>query len=291
MDVDIEVFDGGTMGGAVRVGDTVRRPAGPWSPTIQRLLGHLREQGATWAPEPLGLDEEGRDNVAFMPGMVPQYPLPEWVWSDAVLLRAVQYLGELHEASRTFDTAGATWQLPAHEPAEVICHNDFAPYNMVFHDGRLRAVIDWDTASPGPRVWDLAYLAYRLVPLTGGDAGTERARRLRLLCRAYGHRVEPADLLPVVVRRLHDLADFSEARATDDRPELRDHADLYRRDAAWIGSLSSGAAVGAQPGPQQQDAERDQGRLEGEGDGQAVPVGEAAEQVRGSGGDQAQYHL
>ena len=48
------------------------------------------------------------------------------------------------------------WQTPAHKPPEVICHNDFAPDNMVF-DGRRRlvGVIDGDTASPGPRVWDL----------------------------------------------------------------------------------------------------------------------------------------
>jgi len=39
------------MGGAVRVGETVRRPAGAWTPTVQRLLCHLREQGLDWVPE------------------------------------------------------------------------------------------------------------------------------------------------------------------------------------------------------------------------------------------------
>ena len=47
----------------------------------------------------------------------------------------------------------------------MICHNDYAPYNLVFRDGRLVGVIDFETAAPGPRAWDLAYLAYRLVPL------------------------------------------------------------------------------------------------------------------------------
>ena len=32
---------GGNLGGAVRVGDTVRRPVGPWTPAVHALLGHL----------------------------------------------------------------------------------------------------------------------------------------------------------------------------------------------------------------------------------------------------------
>ncbi len=51
---------------------------------------------------------------------------------------------------------------------------------MVFHQGNLRGLIDFDTASPGPRVWDLAYLAYQLVPFTetaGGAAAGLAARR------------------------------------------------------------------------------------------------------------------
>ena len=47
----------------------------------------------------------------------------------------------------------------------MICHNDVAPYNTVFVDGRPRALIDFDTAGPGPRVWDIAYAAYTFVPL------------------------------------------------------------------------------------------------------------------------------
>ncbi|MEU8664028.1 aminoglycoside phosphotransferase family protein [Actinoplanes philippinensis] len=236
-----EVFDGGNMGGAVRVGGTVRRTAGPWSPTIQRLLHHVRDRGINGIPEPLGADEHGRDNVSYLAGVVPRYPLPDWVWSDAVLVDTARFLAAFHEASADFDVAGATWQVPVHHPVEVICHNDFAPYNMVFNEQRLTAVIDWDTASPGPRVWDLAYLAYRIVPLTDpansdglGNSVIERARRLRLLCDTYGHRLDPSVVLPVVVQRLHDLAAFTEARATAGREHLSDHAALYRRDAVWI---------------------------------------------------------
>lgn len=62
---------GGNMGGAVRVGTTVRRPSGPWSATVPRLLRHLREAGLDWVPEPLGVDEHGRDVTSYLPGRVP----------------------------------------------------------------------------------------------------------------------------------------------------------------------------------------------------------------------------
>ena len=56
--------------------------------------------------------------------------------------------------------------MPGDLPAEVVCHNDFAPYNVVFDDGGPVGVIDWETAAPGARVWDVAYAAYRWVPLS-----------------------------------------------------------------------------------------------------------------------------
>jgi phosphotransferase family enzyme len=240
-----EELAGGNMGGAVRVGVSVRRRAGVWSPTIQRLLRHLRQHGLDWVPEPLGRDQDGRDSVSYLAGEVPQYPLPAWSWSEDILTDAAWHLAQLHAAGADFDITDASWQIPAHEPVEVICHNDFAPYNMVFAQGRLTGVIDWDTASPGPRVWDLAYLAYRLVPLTdpaNGDGPDidmgRRTRRLRLLCdtysRCHGHEVGPAAVLPVAVQRLHDLAHFTQARADAGQEGLRSHVDLYRRDAAWI---------------------------------------------------------
>lgn len=59
---------GGNVGGAVHVGDTVRRPAGRWTPTIQRLLGTLADAGIPEVPRPLGLDDHGREVVSYIPG-------------------------------------------------------------------------------------------------------------------------------------------------------------------------------------------------------------------------------
>ena len=238
---------GGNMSAVVRRGQAVHRSAGPWTPTIHRLLDHLHERGLSWLPRPLGLDEQGREVLTYLPGTVPSYPLPLWVWSEEVLVEAGRRLAQLHQASAGFDLTGAVWQIPAHAPVEVICLNDAAPYNMVFDDAhRLSGVIDLDTASPGPRVWDLAYLAYRLAPLTQAqdtgagppDLATSR-HRLELLCRAYAGAGDQVvlgvrDVASTAIVRLTDLAEFTAARAAAGAAHVAAHVQGYRDDARWI---------------------------------------------------------
>jgi hypothetical protein len=239
-------FGGGNLSAAVRVGDTVQRDAGPWTPTIHRLLGHLHDRGIRWVPRPLGTigPSQAREVVSLLPGTVPKYPMPPWVWDDAILVDAAAHLAAVHRASRDFDTADSCWRIAAHVPTEVICHNDFAPYNLVFDaQHAIVGVIDWDTASPGPRIWDLAYLAYRLVPLAAPGnpdapaAGNldEKRRRLALLCRSYGDDdIHPGGVAASAVQRLHELADFTADRARSGTQHLREHVQRYEHDAAWL---------------------------------------------------------
>ena len=238
---------GGNMNDVVRRGQAVHRTAGPWTPTIHRLLNHLYGHGVDWLPRPLGLDEQGREILTYLPGTVPGYPMPSWVWSEDVLVEAGRRLAQVHQASADFDATDTVWQLPAHSPVEVICLNDVAPYNMVFDDDRqLTGFIDVDTASPGPRAWDLAYLAYRLAPLSQFEDTTAdlrslpaRRHRLELLCQAYaegGDRVALATrgVLHTMIVRLEDLGDFAAARAAAGASQVAAHAQCYRDDARWL---------------------------------------------------------
>lgn len=219
-----------------RVGDDVHRAAGPWTDSVHALLVHVRERGVRWVPEPRGRDDAGREVVGYVAGDVPAYPMPEWVWAERVLVDAARHLRQYHDATIDFPRDGCVWQLPSHEPAEVVCHNDFAPYNLAFRDGALVGAIDFDTASPGPRAWDLAYLAHRLVPLhadAGARADATRAHRLHVLCDAYGG-ITPGEVLTLVPERLEELAAWTDARAADGPAELREHAAIYRADAAYV---------------------------------------------------------
>lgn len=235
----------------VRVGDTVRRVSGPWTPAVHALLVAARDAGVAEVPAPLGLDEAGREVLEFVPGKMLVDAPAEVQWSGAVLEQAGRLLRRLHEASRDLATGPVrAWRMPANDPAEVICHNDVAPYNLVVDDGgRLVGLIDFDLASPGPRLRDLAYLAYRLAPLAedaeGFDpdrtsAGEGPLERVRRLVAAYGLPYEVPEVLEAAADRLVELAAFTEARAVETgRDEFLEHAAMYRRDAKRLRVMSA----------------------------------------------------
>ncbi|WP_277207358.1 aminoglycoside phosphotransferase family protein [Isoptericola croceus] len=232
---------GGNVGAVVRVGDTVRRTAGPWTPTIHALLAWVRARGASMVPVPLGIDDGGREVLSFLPGEVAGWPVPAWVWEPETAQAAGTMLRTWHDATEGFALQDATWRVPPRDPVEVVCLNDIAPYNMVHDGNRLVGLIDIDMASPGPRVWDLAYLAYRIcgwcedMPAPTGSA--PRAVRLDLLLDAYGRDAAPSTtaVMSTMRQRLHDLADWTDEHArTTGATRLLEHAAMYRRDATRL---------------------------------------------------------
>ncbi|TFD03434.1 hypothetical protein [Cryobacterium sp. TMT1-66-1] len=75
--------------------------------------------------------------LSYLPGIVGNYPLPGWMWSPTILHEAGSLLRRIHDADVPLAHLAATWQLPAHEPIEVVCLNDVALYHMVVQDGHL----------------------------------------------------------------------------------------------------------------------------------------------------------
>jgi hypothetical protein len=190
---------GGTLNSVVRVGDTVRRVAGPWTPTIHALLRHLRAHGFELAPEPLGIDDRGREILSFIPGTTVGWslPWPDLIRDDGLLEQVGATTALYHHAVIDFRPPGIVpWQSApaALRASELVCHHDLAPYNVVLSGGGLQGIIDWDLAGPGSAVSELAFVAWQWVPLHGpfvtelmGWAQVpNRARRLRLLLDAYG---------------------------------------------------------------------------------------------------------
>lgn len=240
---------GGNVTSVIRVGMTVRRGIGPWSPSVQQLLRHLEEVGFDGAPRFLGVDEHGREILSYLPGEVGHYPLPETFWSPASLTAAARLLRRFHDATVSFVAPiDAVWQmadsnLPVHE---VICHNDAAPHNVVFVNGLPVAWIDFDTAGPGPRIRDVAYSAYRFVPLAeeaharslGFHHPNEVAGRLRAFCDAYGLE-DRSLLLATVEERLEELVEWIIEHAEAGNPAYRRHVEeghlsLYEGDLAFL---------------------------------------------------------
>lgn len=204
----------GFLSSVVRRGDVLDRPAGASTPAVQALLGHIARVRPGLAPRPLGYETPGGvERVEFIEGDVAGGgAVPPYVWLDETLAALARLLGELHDATVGFrPPEGARWRTDAAHPAggEVVCHNDVAPWNTVFRGQRPVALIDWDLAAPGPRLWDVSFAIWHFVPFYGGASGDPfepgtlgpRGRRARLFCDAYG-LADRAAVVPTLLERM-----------------------------------------------------------------------------------------
>jgi Ser/Thr protein kinase RdoA (MazF antagonist) len=202
-----EPLPGGNFSGVVRVGDTVRRETGPWTPAVHALLRHLEAAGFDAAPRVLGIDERGREILTYVEGEVPHVTGGAYLWEDEAPFAVGALVRRYHQACAGFvPPDGARWRMGG-ERGEVICHHDVAPWNLVFRDARPVALIDWDFAGPGTRLWELAYAAWRFGPLTSGADPVEAGRRVRLLCDGY-ELTERVALLETAVARMQAMHDL-----------------------------------------------------------------------------------
>lgn len=241
VDAPDEELTGGNSTPVVRRGDTVLRETGPWTPAVHRFLQHLDAQGMTGVPRVIGMTDDNREQLSFVPGECAQYPLPGYVWHDEVLTDVARLTRRLHDASIGCDQTGPWRSTPVGAP-EVICHVDIAPYNVTFVDGRVSGIIDFDHAAPAPRLWDVAHAVYRFAPLTGGDSTDrfstdERLARLDAFVTAYGQQWTRVEVLEVVLQRVLGLVDHAQAAADSGRPEMHHHARLYRDDVDVVRAL------------------------------------------------------
>ena len=65
-----EELGGGGLTPVVRVGETVRRTTGPWTPAVHALLEHLADVGFDGAPRVEGFDDEGREVLEYVAGEI-----------------------------------------------------------------------------------------------------------------------------------------------------------------------------------------------------------------------------
>jgi hypothetical protein len=63
-----QVLAGGNVADVVvRIGPTVRKPAGPQTPAVAAFLDHLQASGNPAAPRSLGYDDRGRHVLEYIP--------------------------------------------------------------------------------------------------------------------------------------------------------------------------------------------------------------------------------
>jgi hypothetical protein len=153
-------LEGGFDRGAVRRGRVVYRRGGPWTPAVRHLLSYLADQGFRGAPRPVPSNSEDGDVVTYLDGekVGAQRPCPAWMHTGEALGQVGRWLRDYQQAVADYrPPPHAVWQeshVP-YGPGVVIAHNDAAPYNAVWKDGKLVGFIDWDMAGPRWREDDL----------------------------------------------------------------------------------------------------------------------------------------
>ncbi len=201
----------GNVANPVRVGNTVRRDSGPWTPAVHALLRHVRAHGFDGAPLPLGLDEDGREILEYIDGVDGREVAP----TEASLRSAISLIRRYHDATVDFDSSDLAWNTEpfmvdqSGDAPEIVAHNDLGTWNVIYRDGLAVGVVDWDFAAPASRLWDVASATWCFTPMYPDDLisrlgydPTERANRFRIICETFGVD-DRLRLLEVIRLRLH----------------------------------------------------------------------------------------
>jgi hypothetical protein len=233
-----EKLNGGNSNQVIREGKSVLRNTGAWSPFVHELLRYLTANGFGESPVLLE-SSDTQERLSFLEGEVGHYPLKAYMQSDEILIQAARLLRKLHDVTAKFPIPeNAQFFLPVEnrEDYEVICHNDFAPYNCVFRDARLVGLIDFDTAAPASRLWDIAYAVYRFAPLVrdshclsmGWEKPPNRIERIKLFCDSYGLE-DRSMLIETVIQRIEALASYMREHSFN-----VEHLPIYEADLAYL---------------------------------------------------------
>jgi thiamine kinase-like enzyme len=154
----------------------------------------LKGTGFEGASMPIEILSDGRERLRFIDGDVPIPPYPAWAQSNEALVSIANLLLAFHRASSLVSAHLPTWSDELADPAggTVVCHNDVCMENVVFRDGVAVGLLDFDFASPGRPLYDLAQFARMCVPiddeLSAGRLGwniSDNPARLRLVTDAY----------------------------------------------------------------------------------------------------------
>lgn len=237
----------GNVGGATRIGATVRRPTGPWTPAVHALLTHLARRRVPGVPAVHGFDGRGREVLDYLPGEV--IDVNRDLLSERRLASLGTWMRRFHEAVADLPLAG-TWRFFGVAEPTIVAHNDLAPYNLCFAGDDLAGVFDWDLAGPSTPLLELAHSAWTAIPLFRPIDPGSAAGRLRILADAYGgpSARQILDAVPVRVQLAIDGIREAVRRGDEGMRNLAARGEPEGTEANLAGLLTRLPAIAAHLG-------------------------------------------
>ena len=196
-DTEEPLSGGNASEGVVRVGATVRKPWTAATPAVHEVMRRVRAAGVD-VPEVIGQDDQGRQVLELVPGTLAMDCAP---LTDEELARVGRLVRSIHDATRDLvpDPAVPWENLLPTTGADLVCHNDLAPWNLLV--GERWVFIDWDGAGPSTRLWDLAYAAQSFTINDSRIDPDEAAAGLAAFVEGYGADQTLRDELPQALGR------------------------------------------------------------------------------------------
>lgn len=227
---------GHASGDVIRIGETVRKPWSSSSADVFAYMAAVRAAGVD-VPAALGRDVEGRQITEFIPGTLALEAPP---LSLRELARVGRIVRSIHDASVPFTPRqGARWDIAIPAPgADLICHNDLAPWNLIL--GERWVFIDWDGACPSTREWDLAYAAQTFTLNDPVQEPAEAARRLIAFIDGYAPSPPLRRRLPrAMTRRTASMLELLEVSHREGREPwasmfVEGHGDHWRAVSSYV---------------------------------------------------------
>ena len=239
---------GGNVGGAVRIGNTVRRRTGPWTPAVHALLGYLAPR-VPHVPLVMGFDDQGREVLSYLPGHVVDIGTGASTLSVAQVVSVVRWTRAFHDAVADFSHSGPWRFFPVARPS-MIGHNDIAPYNVCFDGDQLVGVFDWDLAGPSTPLLELAFIAWNCVPLWRDIGPGNAAARLAVISATYG-TLAAGEILRAVPDRIQTMLDgipVAAAAGDEGRARLMAAGEPGRSSGSLAGLIDRIPAIERQLG-------------------------------------------